>query len=274
MNIPDCRRSRNSRNAQTGYFYARDKDIPKSPVRVSSYAIGIKRFFMPGLITQTNSIKTGCCPHGLPQGACPICSGMAGAMKKADFSAKPGEMSWNECAAIGAFLKAQREAKLLRQQDALNWAQNVANFQKNLVNISQKISGFMLNLSENFPPIFAKPLNFFVKNFVLKPVNFVANFVGNLQKFMNKLADISEKLNAIFGELKAGINKKISEFFGSYKKKIKTLFSIFESKEEKDDDEKAEEVKKSFRLRTFIHDLYGRITQSDKGKNEDDINSV
>ena len=49
---------------------------------------------------QTNSTRTGSCPHGLPLGACPICSGGGGGtMRKADFSAKPGEMSWNECAA-------------------------------------------------------------------------------------------------------------------------------------------------------------------------------
>ena len=76
-------------------------------------------FFMSLIAVQSNnSNKIGTCPHGLPQGACPICSGMGGGMKKADFSAKPGEMSWNECAAIGAFLKAQKMAKLQREQDA------------------------------------------------------------------------------------------------------------------------------------------------------------
>ena len=53
---------------------------------------------------QTNSARVGTCPHGLPLGACPICIGMGGGgMKKPDVSATPGEMSWNECAAIGAF---------------------------------------------------------------------------------------------------------------------------------------------------------------------------
>lgn len=71
----------------------------------------------------TNSAKIGSCPHGLPQGACPICSGMGGTMqRKADFSAKAGEMSWNECAAIGAFLKAQKNARIQREQDAQNFA--------------------------------------------------------------------------------------------------------------------------------------------------------
>ena len=79
---------------------------------------------------QTKSVKAGTCPHGLPLGACPICNGMGGgSVKKADFSAKPGEMSWNECAAIGAFLKAQQQAKLARQQDAQNFAQKMQAFQ-------------------------------------------------------------------------------------------------------------------------------------------------
>ncbi len=86
---------------------------------------------------QTNNARVGNCPHGLPPGACPICSGTGGA-KKADFSAKPGEMSWNECAAIGAFLKAQQNAKLQRQHDAQNFAQNMKNFQNALINSSKK----------------------------------------------------------------------------------------------------------------------------------------
>ena len=58
------------------------------------------------LTLNTQKRNIGTCPHGLPLGSCPICNGMAGGgMKKADFSAKPGEMSWNEGAAIGAFLK-------------------------------------------------------------------------------------------------------------------------------------------------------------------------
>ena len=60
---------------------------------------------MPFGTIKTNNSRVGTCPHGLPLGACPICNGMgSGGAKKADFSAKPGEMSWSQCAAIGAFL--------------------------------------------------------------------------------------------------------------------------------------------------------------------------
>ena len=67
---------------------------------------------------QPQNTRIGSCPHGLPAGACPICSGMGGGgAKKADFSAKPGEMSWNECAAIGAFLRAQKAAHQAKEAD-------------------------------------------------------------------------------------------------------------------------------------------------------------
>lgn len=70
-------------------------------------------------ISSVTAVRSGLCPHGLPPGACPICSGMGGASNKvqtADFSAKAGEMSWNECAAIGAFLKSLKNARLAREE--------------------------------------------------------------------------------------------------------------------------------------------------------------
>lgn len=100
----------------------------------------LEDFLMSLGAVQINNARVGTCPHGLPLGACPICNGMGGGgMKKADFSAKPGEMSWNECAAIGAFLKAQQNAKLQRQQDAQNFAQ-MYRLSKCLKNSSQKLA--------------------------------------------------------------------------------------------------------------------------------------
>ena len=71
---------------------------------------------------QSNNVGKATCPHGLPHGACPICSGgMGGAsQKKADFSAKPGEMSWNECAAIGAMMRAAKLQKELNFESCLH----------------------------------------------------------------------------------------------------------------------------------------------------------
>lgn len=223
---------------------------------------------------QANNTRVGTCPHGLPLGACPICNGMGGGgMKKADFSAKPGEMSWNECAAIGAFLKAQQNAKLQRLQDAQNFAQNMQTFQNSLMNSSQRLANIAQFFTNNTPAILAKPVNF-VLNTVLGGIvrsfaNLPATVSNAIQTIQQKLADISDKLTAMMGELKASIEKKISEAFKDLKKKVKSLFSIFQPLDADNNDKQIDETKKTFELRTFIHDLYKKLT-----KDEEDVDAA
>ncbi len=225
---------------------------------------------------QSNNSKIGTCPHGLPQGACPICSGMgsAGGAKKADFSAKPGEMSWNECAAIGAFLKAQKNAKLQREQDAQNFANNIRVFQNALMNASQKLANIGGFFANSTPAIIAKPVNFVLNTALggtLKAIANIPTTISNLvQTVQQKLADISDKLTAMAGELKASIEKKISESFKNLKKKIKSLFAIFNPQNTDNDEKQIDETKKAFELKTFIHDLYKRITGNDKDDTDND----
>lgn len=226
-------------------------------------------FLMSLGAVQTNSARVGTCPHGLPLGACPICSGMGGGgMKKADFSAKPGEMSWNECAAIGAFLKAQQNAKLQKQQDAQTFAQNVQAFQNALMNSSQKLANIAQFFTNNTPVIIAKPVNFVLNTVLGGIIRTIANIptaISNtIQTIQQKLADISDKLTAMMGELKASIEKKISEAFKDLKKKVKSLFSIFQPLDADNNDKQIDETKKAFELRTFIHDLYKKITEAEK----------
>ena len=224
---------------------------------------------------QTNSSRVGTCPHGPPLGACPICNGMGGGgMKKADFSAKPGEMSWNECAAIGAFLKAQQNAKLQRAQDAQNFAQNVLAFQNALMNSSQKLANIAQFFSNNTPAIIAKPVNFVLNTVLGGILRAAANLPSivsqTIQNIQHKLADISDKLTAMLGEFKASVEKKISEAFKDFKKKIKSLFSIFQPMDADNDDKQIDETKKAFELRTFIHDLYKKLMQDEKDLEEND----
>ena len=225
---------------------------------------------------QTNSARVGTCPHGLPLGACPICNGMGGGggMKKADFSAKPGEMSWNECAAIGAFLKAQQNAKLQRQQDAQNFAQQAIAFQNAMTNASQRMASLAQFLSANTPAIIARPVNFVLNNIIGSAINTIKNIPASIsnaiQTLGQKLADISDKLTAMVGELKAAINKKISETFSELKKKVKSLFSIFSPQDADDEEKKIDETKKAFQLKTFIHDLYNKLTNENKKDIEKD----
>lgn len=210
----------------------------------------------------SNSAKIGSCPHGLPQGACPICSGMGGGLqRKADFSAKPGEMSWNECAAIGAFLKAQKNAQIQRQQDAQNFANMQRVFQNSLLNASQRVANFVQIFSQKMPAIISKPIGFVLNNLVAKPINFVANIPNIFSKISQKFVDISDKLTAMIGEFKNSVEKKISDAFSNLKKKVKSLFSIFKPLDAENDEKQIEETKKTFRLKTFIHDLYKKITR-------------
>ena len=78
------------------------------------------------------------------------------------------------------------------------------------------------------------------------------------------MADISDKLTAMMGELKAAINKKISETFNELKKKVKSLFGIFQPLDADNDEKQIDETKKTFELRTFIHDLYKKLTENEK----------
>ena len=217
-----------------------------------------------------NNARIGTCPHGLPQGACPICSGMGGGggMRKADFSAKPGEMSWNECAAIGAFLKAQQNAKLQRQQDAQNFAQQAVAFQNAMNKASQNISMLARFFSVNTPAIIARPVNFILNTVIGGTLNAIRSFPQTVQiafqNFGQKLVDISDKLAAVYGEVKTAIAKKLSETLNEFKKKVKSLFSIFNPQDADNDDKQVDETKKAFKLKTFIHDLYKKLKKEDE----------
>ena len=219
---------------------------------------------------QTNSARVGTCPHGLPLGACPICNGMGGGggMRKADFSAKPGEMSWNECAAIGAFLKAQANAKAQRQQDIQNYALQLQAFQTAMDSAKERIAQLTQLLSNSMPTVIAKPINLVINTIAIGTLNLIRSIptaISNtLQTIQQKLTDISDKLTAIMGELKTAVEKKISETFNEIKKKVKSLFAIFSPLDAENEDKQIDETKRAFELKTFIHDLYRKLTEGEK----------
>ncbi|MBO5434887.1 hypothetical protein J6A31_03570 [bacterium] len=223
---------------------------------------------------QTNSARVGTCPHGLPLGACPICNGMGGGggMRKADFSAKPGEMSWNECAAIGAFLKAQANAKAQRQQDIQNYALQLQAFQTSMDSAKARLVQLTQMISNSMPAIIAKPVNLVLNLVVGTAINIIRSIptiISNtIQTLQQKFADISDKLTAIMGELKAAVEKKISETLNEVKKKVKSLFSIFSPQDAQNEEKQIDETKRTFELRTFIHDLYKKLTENKKDLEE------
>ena len=175
------------------------------------------------LNTQRSNIAT--CPHGLPLGACPICNGMAsGGGKKADFSAKPGEMSWNECAAIGAFLRAQKLARQTKAQDVLNFAKVSEVFQNKLDKISHNITLFNLNAEKMLPRIISAPIIFITKNLIQKPIIFMRNLPVIIQNLSQKLSDAASKITSLIGEKITENKQKIAKLHEKLKRKITSIY--------------------------------------------------
>ena len=195
---------------------------------------------MTTAVSSVGGVKAGLCPHGLPPGACPICSGMGGGskVKTADFTAKPGEMSWNECAAIGAFLRHLKEAQQARQSDYQQRLINIAQFEANMAKSAERLNQFIQTMSQH---TLTKPLAFVAQKVLLPIVQTMkdlpANVMQTVANLTAKLADISDKLTAVYGELKAAIGKKVSEFAKAIKKKIKSIFDIFSADNEGDENE-------------------------------------
>lgn len=212
---------------------------------------------MPVAAANVNSAKIGTCPHGMPMGACPICNGMAGgnSTTKRDTPRNVGEMTYNQCAAIGAMLKAQKAAQKRAEASQKSFIQSAIQFQKNLESVHQKLLDLAVNISKSMPAVIAKPVNFILNNIAAKVVNVFANAAGAISNIAQKVIDITEKLTAVFGELKASISKAVSNLMGSIKKKLKSIFFVFGTDETDDDEKKVEEAKKAFNLKTILHKL-------------------
>lgn len=198
---------------------------------------GKEDFLMNLPLLPAHKTKIGTCPHGLPAGACPICSGMGGGggPKKTDLKSN-GEMSWDECFAIGQMLKAQRLAQ--QQKDVamqgqlhtpLNAASKLENIAQKIAALAEKLTNFVQK-SQTTSTVLSKTLAFAAK-LAIPLLNVLKNIPILIQKAMNfvkeKLADITDKLNAVFGELKNATEKKISEKFKNFRKKFKSLFETF-----------------------------------------------
>lgn len=187
--------------------------------------------------------KIGTCPHGLPFGACPICNGMGGgggAAKKADFSAKPGEMSWAECYAIGQMLKAQKLNAAMDKAEVQNFGASIANFQKAMTGIVRQIGAFM---QRTLPAPVYKALSSIFKNVVLPAFSALKAAVNLLQDLQLKVStaintlkqvftDISDKLAMIYGELKNAIDEKISKPLKRLARKLFAALGIFAQEED------------------------------------------
>lgn len=157
-------------------------------------------------------------------------------------------MSWNQCEAIGYFLKAQRRAsekqrinfKLLTiQLQMLN--DKMGHLIKRLEMLAQVINSLPLGNIINIP------LNLLV----IKPLQII-------QTTFSKIINLAEKIVSMFGEMIEGLKKahqKIKEFIKDAKNKLFKLFEIFKPNNEKDTEKDIQEEKKIFNIKKFIKEL-------------------
>lgn len=205
-------------------------------------------------VQTVSKINTGLCPHGLPPSACPICSNMGGGSSSARAN-KPrhaGEMSYHECVMQGNAIRARKAMEKEHKANVENHQQAIKNFQNTMAKLSSNMLVFAKNISNN---VIMKPVAFAIKNIVVPIINFIQNIPTILNKLNIIKFEITDKLNAIYGEAKAFVEKKISEFVSVIKSKFETIFKIFRKNNTKDDDTKVDEDKKIFNLKTILHKI-------------------
>lgn len=199
--------------------------------------------------------RAGTCPHGMPLGGCPVCNGMGGGgAKKADFSAKKGELSWNECYAIGQMIKAQKSnAEADKQANTAALAQ--ASFLAKLANtLAQRIATIQNFINNNIlnskPVIILKNTVATIGKAIAKPIMATANMIKKtitqIAKTFNQIKtqfiNITDKLAAIFGEQKQALEKFASENIEKMKKGLMALFGPIEKTQ--NEESNAEEIEK------------------------------
>ena len=182
---------------------------------------------MPAQIQNVNKIKSGLCPHGLPPGACPICSKMGGgssSIRPGERPQKAGEMSYYECVMLGNLMRAnklasKRHAEVLKQN-----AEAHKEFELVMTKLSNNLQNFVQRMNVSF---ITKPIAFIIQNTILPVINFIKNIPRIIQNFQNLKFEIQDKLNAILGEIKNFIQKTISQIISTIKSKFYGLFKIF-----------------------------------------------
>ena len=219
-----------------------------------------------GVAPHVHNAKVGCCPHGLPAGACPICSGMAGgnSTTKRDTPRNVGEMTYNQCAAIGAMLRAQKAARQRAEANQQTFIQAMVQFNKNLQNVHQRILELASNIQKSMPAIISTPVNFVLTQVVARIVNITSGMANVIANVAQKLVDIADKLAAVYGELKASVSKALSNLAGNIKKKLKSMFFIFGADDTDDEEKKIDETKKAFNLKTFLHSLSRKFKREEE----------
>lgn len=232
-------------------------------------------------VSKVSPIRVGTCPHGNPIGACPICSGMGGGGgKKADFSAKVGEMSYAQCLAIGNMLKAQKQRRLDAKNDFVQMQQQIAVFYKNMNNMLQKIQTVLLNAFNKLPDGIKTNIKNIINTFVMPTFNFFKNVFNNIKNIINNtfqqikgmIKEACDRFIGIMGELKNFFEKQIVEKFNEIKNKLFKLFGFANvSSEQGQENQKVSKEEKLLnelnKIKDWVRKLFNN-NKKKKGKNK------
>lgn len=226
-------------------------------------------FLLSNALQGVNKSNSGLCPHGMSPGACPICSGMGGGSTRVgERPQKAGEMSYHQCAMIGAMMKARAQRLENQEKNLKLHTEAVFEFQQNLEKMAQKMIDFANAISKNF---ILKPVAYTIVNIVVPITNAIKNILNIISNIADKFAqikekfvDIQDKLNAIFGEAKAFLQKKVSEIMSSIKSKFESLLKIFKKDNAEDEDKKIDDDKKIFNLKKILRKIWKKDDTKDK----------
>lgn len=230
---------------------------------------GERKFLLSNALQGVNKSNSGLCPHGMSPSACPICSGMGGGSTRVgERPQRTGEMSYHQCAMIGAMMKARAQRLENQEKNLKLHTEVILEFQQNLEKMAQKMIDFANAISKNF---ILKPVAYTIVNIVV-PItnaiknipNIISNVADKFAQIKEKLVDIQDKLNAIFGEVKTFLEKKVSEFLSSIKSKFEGLFKIFKKDNAEDEDKKIDDDKKIFNLKKVLRKIWKKDDTEDK----------
>lgn len=218
-------------------------------------------------VQNVNKTNAGLCPHGLPPSACPICSKMAGGggMRAGERPQKAGEMSYHQCAMLGNLMRARELADKRHTQQLENHAEALKNFESTIARTVVNLQNFIEQMGKN---IITKPIAFVAQNFVLPVLSFVQNIPKIMQNLQNLKFEIQDKLNAVFGEMKNFIQKKMSDLVSVIKSKFEGLFKIFKKHNANDDDTKIDDDKKIFNLKNILLKIIRKKKDDNDSKNK------
>ena len=218
-------------------------------------------------VQNVNKTNAGLCPHGLPPSACPICSKMmgGGGMRAGERPQKVGEMSYHQCVMLGNLMRARELADKRHAQQLENHVEALKNFDTTIARTITNLQNFIEQMGKN---IITKPVAFIAQNFVLPVFSFIQNIPRLVQGFQNLKFDIQDKLNAVFGEMKNFIQKKISDLVTMIKSKFEGLFKILKKHNAEDDDTKIDDDKKIFNLKNILQKLVRKKKDDDNSQNK------